>query len=834
MGTVTGVVQTSQEQPIPGAVVRIRYLRPVVGFKGGAALQSELTFTANDSGAVVMPDLIPGHYGVEFRAGATGAVILSGGGTVLDDDAQTLQSFLDSDIAEITPSALQQAAAAAAAAEADRVQTGADRVQTGLDRVQTGLDRIETGLDRIETGLLRQAAEEAADRVDLGALDVAVEQTGLDAQATAADRVQTGLDRQATGEDLTATLAARDATELAALSKGYFPTVAAGEAALDEEDVFHTVEGDLVVYYQIISGTAEPIPDLALRTASSIDQVDNTRDADKPVSGPQQAAIDALIDTKGAPNGFAGLDSSARVPAAQLPIADQPTAETGTAASLVMSPQRTTQHFNARVGGWLRASGFLSAIDQPAARESLGLPYADDEAAVEGTAIASVLSPRGATLHYNARVGGWVRTSNLLQSTSALAFLAALGGKQAPAIDAADDQIRALAELGDDRGQAAEASAQINADQLNIILSRLAAAEAIITQLYAEADSQMTTYPLAATIGTSASVLVPSATVQRLQVLNRSDEATIGIAFGAPPAGMSDAGLVTLAPGAALDTQLIAGAPVYAIASAAGTEVSGAFAVSRGDPNPNWEADFQALVAGMGSAPVYAWEMAYRRLYSALRREGILSRTRGLFIPVAHAEVAATQNWAAPGTYMTALSEPVFAPGAGFDYDGTDDAHNTGLMLNGWTTSLDLAAIVWTGADDQITGRVAMGDGATAIQANRSPTQAALNTGTTNADVVSIPYLGAMLGFTRTLDDRATVLRPGGRHTTVFRTRIMTLPGRNMHIGANNSSAGVGDFYDGVVKAAYFGRSLTDRQILAFEVAMNDYFDAAAKAQAGV
>lgn len=49
--------------------------------------------------------------------------------------------------------------------------------------------------------------------------------------------------------------------------------------------------------------------------------VDNTADADKPVSTPQQAALDLKqdLDEKGVADGYASLDGSGKVPAAQLP-----------------------------------------------------------------------------------------------------------------------------------------------------------------------------------------------------------------------------------------------------------------------------------------------------------------------------------------------------------------------------------------------------------------------------------------------------------------------------------------------------------------------------------
>lgn len=128
------------------------------------------------------------------------------------------------------------ALAAAAAAEADAIQTAADRVQTGLDRVQTTADAAATAADRVVTTADRiqtqadaaatgaDAIATAADRVQTG-LDAA--QTAGDALATAADRVQTGLDAAATAADRVQTGLDRSAAAASAAEAAlYVPTVA--------------------------------------------------------------------------------------------------------------------------------------------------------------------------------------------------------------------------------------------------------------------------------------------------------------------------------------------------------------------------------------------------------------------------------------------------------------------------------------------------------------------------------------------------------------------------------------------------------------------------------
>lgn len=71
------------------------------------------------------------------------------------------------------------------------------------------------------------------------------------------------------------------------------------------------------------AGTGDP-EDLSVstvRTMLSINNVDNTSDADKPVSTAQQAALDLKVNLAdvGVANGVASLDSGGKVPAAQLP-----------------------------------------------------------------------------------------------------------------------------------------------------------------------------------------------------------------------------------------------------------------------------------------------------------------------------------------------------------------------------------------------------------------------------------------------------------------------------------------------------------------------------------
>lgn len=67
-------------------------------------------------------------------------------------------------------------------------------------------------------------------------------------------------------------------------------------------------------------GTGASTPEAA-RSNLGLGNVDNTSDANKPVSGPQQTALDGKqsLSEKGTANGYAALDGSGKVPQAQLP-----------------------------------------------------------------------------------------------------------------------------------------------------------------------------------------------------------------------------------------------------------------------------------------------------------------------------------------------------------------------------------------------------------------------------------------------------------------------------------------------------------------------------------
>ncbi|EYD71822.1 hypothetical protein [Limimaricola hongkongensis] len=482
------------------------------------------------------------------------------------------------------------------------------------------------------------------------------------------------------------------------------------------------------------------------------------------------------------------------------------------------------------------SGGVWLEIGAPARVRLSGLDadiIADQATAEEGVNNSGAMTPQRTTQHFNYRINEAFRY-DLRTASSKAALLLALGGRLSTEIDLADLRTRAEARLADERAQATQETARLTAEQTALILGRLAAAEAALQTLNDMAESNMTTYPLAATVTTTAAQIVAASEPTRLQVLNKSDTATVGIAFGTAPTALNDAGVITLKPGAALDTALISATPIYAIASEQAA-ISGAFAVKAGEPNPNWEADVQAIFTRMGSAPSYLWQDAYRRLYSALRRAGIVgpnAKALGVYPMAAHTSAAALVNWAGTGS-ATAVASPSFTAAQGYAFDGSSQYLDTGRQMNGFTTTTDVTALIWPDATDQATGKAGMGDGAFALEPNRSPTEVAVKgVVSTGVDVATIPALGAYFGMTRQASDRYTVHLPGGGGQIFSRASLVTYPIRPVYIGATNSSAGVADFYAGKIKAALFGRALSAVQVLAAETAFAEFFDRAATAQA--
>jgi hypothetical protein len=215
--TVTGIIRDTQGTPLDGLVISLRRFGTVVGYLDDAIVPDERTFTTDSSGELVMAGLLPGTYSFAASVPANPQTSLTtlqtATGRIASDAPEniTLEAFLDSNVDNITPAAVAQAIAAAAASAAS---------------AQTALEIAETLGTLSELEALAERGEDA------------------EAGAVAA---------QALAE------AALDGITLVAGSTGYQPDVATAEGALTDGDVFWTVEGDEIVQYRIVSGSAVEI-----------------------------------------------------------------------------------------------------------------------------------------------------------------------------------------------------------------------------------------------------------------------------------------------------------------------------------------------------------------------------------------------------------------------------------------------------------------------------------------------------------------------------------------------------------------------------------------------
>jgi hypothetical protein len=122
MGTITGIVRDTQENPVPGANVSLVYKKALVGYNGGVAVQNKRQFVADANGLVSMANLVPGDYdfyvSIVANDNTTLTILQAGTMRVLEQATQTWENAITETVGTITPTVLQQAIDAKDAAEA--------------------------------------------------------------------------------------------------------------------------------------------------------------------------------------------------------------------------------------------------------------------------------------------------------------------------------------------------------------------------------------------------------------------------------------------------------------------------------------------------------------------------------------------------------------------------------------------------------------------------------------------------------------------------------------------------------------------------------------------
>lgn len=166
---------------------------------------------------------------------------------------------------------------------------------------KTKLDGIATGATKVEKSSINGNV-----KVNDSEIVVYMHAGGTNPHGTTKSDVGLGNVPNVATNDQTPTYT--EATTLAKLTSGEKLSVAFGKIA--------KAVTDLIAHIADKSN-----PHGVTKTQAGLGNVDNTSDADKPISKAQQTALNLKLNTslKGAANGLAELDSAGKVPAAQLP-----------------------------------------------------------------------------------------------------------------------------------------------------------------------------------------------------------------------------------------------------------------------------------------------------------------------------------------------------------------------------------------------------------------------------------------------------------------------------------------------------------------------------------
>jgi chemotaxis protein histidine kinase CheA len=223
-----------------------------------------------------------------------------------DEAADDLSSDLAAAAASATAAAASAAAAAASETAAELAETNAETAEANAETAETNAETAATNAaasastaSTAATTATTKAAEAAT-----SATNAATSATNAATSATAAATAETNAETAEANAE-TAQAAAEAAQAAAEAAASAFPTGGTTGQALTKDS-----NADFDAEWSTID-----------KTWVGLSNVDNTSDADKPISTATQAALDAKLDDsqKGAAGGLAELDGSGFVPLAQIP-----------------------------------------------------------------------------------------------------------------------------------------------------------------------------------------------------------------------------------------------------------------------------------------------------------------------------------------------------------------------------------------------------------------------------------------------------------------------------------------------------------------------------------
>ena len=201
--------------------------------------------------------------------------------------------------------------------------------------------------------------------------------------------------------------------------------------------------------------------------------VDNTSDMNKPVSTAQQAAIDDAIDglsstyipasQKGTPNGVAGLDSTGKVPAAQLPSYVDDVLEYENLAAFPQTGEDGKIYVAKDTNKTYRWGGtdYVEISQSLALGETAETAYAGNKGKANADAIAALQAAQG---NYQTKTDSTLPTT----SKTVVGAIGEVKGTADGAASAAAANAEAIADLADGTTPAGKADKLSNARTISV------------------------------------------------------------------------------------------------------------------------------------------------------------------------------------------------------------------------------------------------------------------------------------------------------------------------------------------------------------------------------